>query len=571
MTVSYGEVRAWKPEPLHTASSELKKCCEQFRRLADELRGSAVPDGWEGRGAAAATRKCRQIADAWEDKAAVAAALDRRLHETALAVEGLDHAIEVVEELAHRYNYVIHDNGAVASTLPGGLMPPDEAIEARERTEAELHDRIEQIIRRAEDVDTDLCATLDRVSGGELDSNQATSIASAIDIGTAQGTMPITPPPPQGAAPTDNAGWWATLSPAERRTMLHAHPELLGNRNGVPAHIRDAANRARIPMERARLQEALRRAEDDDRRAEIQAKLDSLDTIERILDKPDRHVLTLDMSHQRAEAAIANGDVDNADHVAVFTPGFTSTVDGSMAGYDDSMRDVTLRTQRMLEKTDPGATVATVTWLGYQAPQMDMGGVLFKDQSVLFTDAAARGAKDLSGFLNGIDASRPDDPHLTAMGHSYGSLTTGIALQAETGVDDAVVFGSPGLGVDNVGKLDVPDGHLLALEADEDPVADIGRTGHLGADPSTMEGVRHGQTGATPMGGAGVSGHSDYLTENTTSLYNMAAVVSGENQLVIEGNNVDIGDLTGALTNPVTEPAADALEWTWEHMPWNWL
>ncbi|NIJ14994.1 hypothetical protein FHU38_005402 [Saccharomonospora amisosensis] len=36
--------------------------------------------------------------------------------------------------------------------------------------------------------------------------------------------------------------------------------------------------------------------------------------------RPDRHLLELDLSKSRAEAAVANGDVDTADHVAVFTP-----------------------------------------------------------------------------------------------------------------------------------------------------------------------------------------------------------------------------------------------------------
>ena len=58
---------------------------------------------------------------------------------------------------------------------------------------------------------------------------------------------------------------------------------------------------------------------------------------------------------------------------------------------------------------------------------------------------ARAGGEDLAAFYQGVNASRTDDPHLTALGHSYGSLTTGYALQHDgTGVDDAVLFGSPG-------------------------------------------------------------------------------------------------------------------------------
>ena len=90
-----------------------------------------------------------------------------------------------------------------------------------------------------------------------------------------------------------------------------------------------------------------------------------------------------------------------------------------------------------------GGTVATVSWLGYDAPQMNE--VTDWPRSVTMPNLARTGGDDLAAFYEGINASRTDDPHLTALGHSYGSLTTGYALQHDgTGVDDAVLFGSPG-------------------------------------------------------------------------------------------------------------------------------
>ncbi|MGH3904736.1 MAG: alpha/beta hydrolase [Pseudonocardiaceae bacterium] len=43
----------------------------------------------------------------------------------------------------------------------------------------------------------------------------------------------------------------------------------------------------------------------------------------------------LDTGGQRVKATVAIGNVDTADHVAVFTPSFTSTVEGNLAGYDE--------------------------------------------------------------------------------------------------------------------------------------------------------------------------------------------------------------------------------------------
>ena len=93
----------------------------------------------------------------------------------------------------------------------------------------------------------------------------------------------------------------------------------------------------------------------------------------------------------------------------------------------------------------PGAdAVAAVTWLDYEAPQWDE--LLEPSHSVLLPLDAERAGAPLASFVVGIDAARERAPHLTLLGHSYGSTTAGFALQVGTGVDDAVLFGSPGLG-----------------------------------------------------------------------------------------------------------------------------
>jgi hypothetical protein len=47
-----------------------------------------------------------------------------------------------------------------------------------------------------------------------------------------------------------------------------------------------------------------------------------------------------DLAHDRPRAAIAVGDVDTADHVAVFTPGMESDVAGDLRRYTDDMREM---------------------------------------------------------------------------------------------------------------------------------------------------------------------------------------------------------------------------------------
>jgi hypothetical protein len=248
---------------------------------------------------------------------------------------------------------------------------------------------------------------------------------------------------------------------------------------------------------------------------------------------------------EQMHAAVSNGNVDTADHVAAFTPGLTSTVQDSLGSYDANMHDLQGRAQDEADRYGDGGSVATVTWLGYDAPQMG-SDLVNPGRSVFNDDLAQAGATDLNDFYNGIDASRETDPHLTALGHSYGSLTTGIAMQQQNGVDDMVIFGSPGLGTSHVEDFDVPDGHSYRIEAKNDFVADTGGTTSFGIDPSYMDGMTGLSAKDADLDGEqfdASGGHSEYLNDDTTSQHNMAAVISGNNDRLVYDDGRGAGDL----------------------------
>jgi hypothetical protein len=288
---------------------------------------------------------------------------------------------------------------------------------------------------------------------------------------------------------------------------------------------------------------------DDAALAVVREKLAGLDAIESLLrETRDRQLLVLDIRGSRQLlAAVAVGDVDTADHVAVFTPGFGTTVAGSLATYDSSMAELSSVARSESLKYGDGGSVATVSWLGYEAPQWgewyDPGGRFVTSDS-----SAQAGAASLADFYRGIDASRSDDPHLTALGHSYGSTTTGIALQHETGVDSAVVFGSPGIGTSHVEDLDVPDGQVFRIEARRDAVADLG---HFGIDPTHVDGIAGLSARDATLDGTTYresTGHSAYLSDDTTSQHNIAAVVAGASGRMVLDDGRGAGDL---LSRPV--------------------
>ena len=104
--------------------------------------------------------------------------------------------------------------------------------------------------------------------------------------------------------------------------------------------------------------------------------------------------------------------------------------------------------------------VAAIAWFGYDPPDVDPVTVW----GSAVRGSANAGAVDLAHFYRGINATNINgaDVHLSAFGHSYGSLTTAQALNelGETGVvDNAAFYGSPGLGYANESDDHRPQGN----------------------------------------------------------------------------------------------------------------
>lgn len=349
-----------------------------------------------------------------------------------------------------------------------------------------------------------------------------------------------------GQSPAEAARWWRSLTAEEQLVLIRAQSRVIGNIDGIPAWARDLANREQLPLLRARLERerdaALAQvagqhyagpgtpfplASSD--AARFEDKLGALDVIEKVL-QTRRQLLVLDGDDGwQLHAAVGIGDVDTADNVAVFTPGFGSTVQTGLVPCDAEMAALQLRSKLMTTYRG-NETTATVTWIGYDAPQP--AEVILGERSVASSRLAKAGGDRLATFYTGINASRGEDPHLVALGHSYGSTTTGYALRhGGTGVDDAAVFGSAGLSTSRLDDLQVPAGHLYALAADHDHVADLPR---FGAVPTSINGVKvlstHPNAERHTIGSAG---HSEYLVDSSTSQYNLAAVTAGRPSMTV--------------------------------------
>jgi hypothetical protein len=559
--VGISDVKRWNVGQLDEIFQTLQQQLQVITHSGDDY-GKVFPiEGWAGPAADNAGANHRDLMFRVDKIAAGASIVSKSIGQAGDAITGVQRAITNAEELARKYGYQIADNGAVTDLYPDGKAPPELNPEDRARARTEAADAIAQALRTADDIDADLASVLQRAEHGEFGTGNEGTVTAAAADGTLDPGLTLLEPPKDGT-PSQNAGWWNSLSAAGQAILLRDHPDWLGNLDGLPGTVRSQANVARLPAERAALENqhtAAQAAVDQakflyDPSGNVMAKalrnldlvdrkLHSLDAIQGVMAQGGRQLLTLDTSGERVKAGVAVGNVDTAEHVAVFTPGFTSTVDGSLKGYDDDMRKLQVESQGLSGQFGNKGQVAAVTWIGYEAPQT--ADVLNPDKSVASDGLAKIGAQKLDGFLNGIGASHDaqNQPlHLTALGHSYGSLTTGIALQHDTPVKDAVVFGSPGLDINSRSDLKVPEGHMFSEWSDQDSVPRLDIANNFGVSP--YQGISGGQLNDIQQlstgDAAGADGshhitheHGQYLDDKSTSQYNMASVVAGRPDLAV--------------------------------------
>jgi Alpha/beta hydrolase len=194
-------------------------------------------------------------------------------------------------------------------------------------------------------------------------------------------------------------------------------------------------------------------------------------------------------------AIVAFGNPDKSKNVSAYVPGLGTALDTGFTGGDVKRAYDTAVDARNI---DPSS--ASIVWLGYDPPQLDAPldpATLVSDTDVMSAHDAGKGAPAYNSFMGGLAATNDDkDPHLVAIGHSYGSRLVGAATQEPggiPGVDDISLVGSPGTGVNHAEDLGVGKDHVFVGAADNDPVS------HL---PSKKEAV----TGAVGFFGGGPAG-----------------------------------------------------------------
>ena len=444
-------------------------------------------------------------------------------------------AVEDAEAAAASNMLAIHADGSVSYVGPTEV-PKGEAQRIRQLMQ-QLADRVADVMQDAQELVEQLRSRISSISV-----NDGVAANGATAGFTALASRATTKLPPEDATEEEVAQWWSSLSDKQKAQLIEDHPYEIGSLNGVDGTSRDKANRKVLKKELAKIEtdrnEMMRENSQhpgsygEDQFARLKERKRALEEVQKTLDKSEkdgmpRQLLSLDVDHNRVTAAVAQGNVDTAKHIGVIVPGMRTDVANDLDDYDDkaSVMGANVR------KHAHGEEVAMVSYLGYDAPQ----GV----REAMWIEKAEEGAKGLSGFLNGLDASREHgagDAHVTVAGHSYGSTTAGKALTMVNDgvVDDLIQFGSPGSGVQSVDEFHLEKGHAWVSAAPyrEDMVQDIGDDGRFGKDPNKMPGYNHlsGEVGPPHDWFVPFSRHMSYFDEGCEALDDMSKVIAGRGE-----------------------------------------
>lgn len=531
--VSWSEVQKWNAGVFTSLAQQVgasaEDCKSNLKRFVDVLAGFDL----EGATASAARDQGHFRIEAARRQVEDLRALQEIFLWAEHEINDIVADVASIHEIERTTNITISASGAVAPRDPMVFYGRNNPFVDDEPALQFASTRIASLLSRAEAFISELEARFSRVNSGEAGAEHAYQTSDNEEAQL----------PPPGSKPKQIAAWWGSLSPQQQEELIKKYPAIIGNLDGVDIAKRDKANRSLVDGMLAEAEDRVRQTYDDlvhlgmtsplyaDRYTKA---LDDVEDIKVLKDFIDHHrgqkLLVCDRSGERLKVAIGIGDFDIAQHIGVFVPGMGTTVRGKLGDYFKDAAILRSKAAELAKQTSDH--YATVAWLGYDAP--------LSIPNVANTHRANAGADRLVNFLEGlrvIPRNSQEELHLTLLGHSYGSTTSGIAAShvQPNVVDDLVLFGSPGSGVQLGAEYRVPEGHrwVSAVPYPGDMVQGIGTDINFGRNPTEMPAFRHisgdateGETYHTiPRGPFG--NHSTYLEDKTKTQKNMAEIVAG--------------------------------------------
>lgn len=592
-TLTWAQLRDLKCSELEQAADGWGKASNRADAGRDRIEKqllTGLRETQQGAAADAAVSRLRRMGRnlqyVYTECGLVRTALNSLAHEMRAQQKVLRNALDDAESL----KFTVHADGSVTypeggeglidgKPLPGGtarvnimpgLLPPSGLVAPNPNAAKaqDIADRVTKAVRTAAEIDWRFTRVLRRLKAEEgLKVPDRTWTDAAGDAAAVRDAARgyLKSRIPHDAPPAARGEWWAHLTDEQREEYLAVYPDQIGNLDGIPATVRDTANRDNLQLLIGKLE-----GRDDETSHVRLAGLREIDRQLRAVRRtgdPPMYLLGIG-DEGNGRAIVSFGNPDTSRNVATYVPGLNTALDTGFAEGDlKRVRDTAIGARYYDSST------AAIAWLGYDAPQLPDGLHAF---AVAGDGRAEQGGDRLNGFVGGLSATNENsDPHVTVIGHSYGSRTVGAATQFGGGIpgaDDIVLVGSPGAGVDHAQDLGVGEDHVFVGAADHDVVTKapsrmqtaagffgltaLGPPGaHLfgemadqgaddlwfGRDPASKEfGAQRFQVADGPslISGEGISvdAHTQYFDfgpdRDTVSANNIALVVAGRSDKV---------------------------------------
>lgn len=570
MAITWADILTWTTGPLESAATDLVATSKALVSAASD--GQDATNSIQSQGSAVTA-----IRSAASKNMTALARLATNVNSALMAIEGAYDGvatvmanIQNVQAYAAENHCTINADGTVSSNA---YNESDSVKTQAMLAAADLEAQIKQIIKDADQIDTDLYHAM-----SDINNDRATDG----DKGGDNKVIGVPDHPNKNWTPSQNAAWWNSLNEKQRRHLINHCPDEIRHLDGLPASVRDEANRnalkgyvdANGDKHKGALEEArgaLKTAQDESASEEeieqLKEKVADLEAIELETDNDFREHSGLtptylldfdyDEKYHRTTAIVSSGDPDTASYVSTLVPGIGTNVRGDLGDY--IKRNENLRAQTAEAGTDPN-DVATISYLGYVAPKNDFGH-LYQAADIGYAD---RAAPDLARFEEGLRASGKANGHSftnTVIGHSYGSTTAGKAMTqvAEGTVDNFIMCGSPGAGAESIDQYNVPKGHVYESSVPEgDAVQGLGPDDTYGTNPKKLPGITHLSGDTTEAKGYwtfadslkrtkgiepfldidvalnSLTNHMSYLDKDTRAFQDFANIIGGGKQTTDE-------------------------------------
>ena len=499
---TWADIQSWELSYVEEAEDLIEAEVREAREIIADLEHAANDIRSQGEGPDRMRERLTEI----QDK------LDSRLNELteyALATAELHGYVsrvvairESAYEVAAELNYQIPEDGTIVNRGATREEPSSSEVLKYD----DLRDCVSEAVKLATEAEETVGPRYQALADGQYEMSEGRHSESA---GLANDADP-------SWTPEEVSVWWKLLSDSEREALINKDPEKYGNLDGIDMASRAKANelvllgpkdasgqhvpgagllgqaeRDLAEAEAALVGATSNLAELHRKRNDAQNRVDDLRALRDQMGVDGVTLVALQPGKpgENVRAALAIGDVDNADHVATLVPGRTTNCRESSADnvtYAQNLRNAAARQGNI----DP-SKVATIAWMNYHAPQSG------PDARTTTATLARAGADPLRNFATGIHSWRSErgmDVHQSIIPHSYGSTTAGIAMRSigKDVVDDFAYTGSPGAGVASVGTLGVDKEHVWVSGIDHlDWVRGMGPDDDFGRNPEQLEGIGH--------------------------------------------------------------------------------